>query len=86
MNRIEAYEKAFKRRYNRDVEVYQIPSKSKDVSEVKIKYKDNEYILTEYRKNGLTVSALAQIGKKIYKYNQYLHAEIAIADNIGENS
>lgn len=87
MNRIEAFELQWKRRYNRDVEVYNQTETDKDQivhCKNKIKYKDTTFGLEEYLKDNLTDYALALVGDKQYKFKSYLEAEVFIADQIGE--
>lgn len=85
--RKDIFEKQFKKRYNRDVEVSQ---KLDQVDRLKISYikikspKGIEYNLEEIMKDGLTIQAILKIKDKSFKYNRYLDAEIHCADLIGE--
>ena len=83
-NRLEQLEKQFKKRYNRNVEIC-LGIRKKEVTQLIIKSpKGKEYIITEYRKNGLTDKAIVKYDNKEHKYNHYIAAELHIADEIGE--
>jgi hypothetical protein len=80
-------EKQFKRRYNRDVEVYRKiyqdngqPKKA----EVEINFKGNKFLLTEHLKDGLTDYTTVEEKGRMHKYKTHLEAECFVADKIGE--
>jgi hypothetical protein len=88
MNRVEPFEKDFKKRYNRDVEVYREVHTKNNLFEsvdIKIVYKGKEFFLTEYlTPEQLTAYVIVKIGDKEYQYRNYLEAEVQVADAIGE--
>ncbi len=77
-------EKDFKQRYNRDTEVRQETKVGANQTIIQILHSDDEYILHEYRREGLTDFVIVKINGKEYKYNVYLDAEVFVADTIGE--
>ena len=89
MNRVEEYEKQFKKRYNRDIEVYvdkkvngnQVIATRKIVSPNK-----KEYELVDIMDDGKTMIAYLKVDGKTYRYTQYIFAEIHLADLIGDES
>jgi len=88
MERKKHFEENFKKRYNRDVEVYS-EKEVKDgkiiKSRAKIVYNKKEFILEEYfTDEQLTKHVFAEVNGKTYKYPRYLEAEVFIADSIGE--
>jgi len=80
-------EKALKKRYGKDVEVYSeiILNKDKTVKEARVKIKTKrDYILTDKMENNLTREALLTIGNNTYTYDRMLDAEIHAIDLIAE--
>jgi hypothetical protein len=87
------FEKQFKNRYNREVEVYRRvlvnEDKTLQSSTQKITYKDDEYTVQEYfKKDGSTDYVMSGDGKKMSKYEGrgsiYLEAEVHVVDLIGK--
>jgi len=85
MNRNENLEKAFKRRYNRVVQISRKVVKGDGFIKaiVEIVSSKKKYILTDYMENGLTKYALVDVDGKRYKFKTYLEAELFVADSIG---
>jgi len=87
MERVKQFEEAFKKRYNRDVEVtIEQEVKNNKLSKVtaKIKYKDKEYTLEEHLNDDQrTDYVLVEVDSKTHKYKSYLAAEVFVADLIG---
>lgn len=87
--RVEAFDFEFKKRYGKDVKVYRafVLNENKSLKSVSIQivYKDKKYILTEIlNNNNLTDYVLVWAKEKEYRYTNYLFAEVAVADMIGE--
>ena len=75
---------AFKKRYNRDIEI-DVTENFTDRTSLKIKSKKKtELLITEYRKEGLTDYVTVQFGDKTHRYSRYIDAEVFVADMIGE--
>lgn len=88
MNRAEPYEKAFKKRYNRDTVIHhkRYTNENDEVIQhtVSICCGEKEYTLNEFLQDGATVSVTVSHGGVTHKYDNYLCAEIQVADAIGE--
>ena len=85
LNRLTALEFEFKKRYNREVEVIQLVSPTVHSTKLEIiSPKKTKFIITEYRKDGLTEYVTVEHKDKKYRYLRYLDAEVHIADSIGE--
>ena len=90
--RVKEFEKAFKIRYGKDVEVYRAltldDSGKLQTAVVHIVDNGEKYTLTEFLKDGATDYTLLNCvrdGKeKNYKFRSYLEGEILTADLIGE--
>ena len=76
-------QEAFKKRYNRDVEI-EVLENFTDRTSMKMKSKKNEYTITEYRKDGLTDYVTVQFGEKNHRYSRYIDAEIFVVDLISD--
>lgn len=78
-------EEAFKKRYNRDVEIYVKQEKEDGIRRQVVKIiSSNEYILTDFMKDGMTFESWLEVGDKKYIYKRYVDSEIHCADLIGE--
>jgi len=88
MDRIEAFEEEFGRRYNRKVEVWRdvFTENSKFTKVVvDIRYEGTSYVLTEYFKEDQSTDYVTLNYKdKSHRYPRYIDAEIHVADKIGE--
>ena len=83
--RLPDLEFAFKKRYNRNIELKQLPVTILHSTKLEIiSSKETKLIITEYRKQGLTEYVTLEVGKKNYRYKRYVDAEIHIADIIGD--
>jgi len=86
--RIEAFEKDFKKRYNRDVKIWReafIEGKKFTKVIIDINYCDSSYVLTEYlTEEQVTDYVTLDINDKSHRYQRYIDAEIHVADLIGE--
>ncbi len=87
MERIVALEESFKKRYNRDVEVWRdIETKSAKLLKVfvEIRTKNNTYLLTEcYKDDQTTDYVTLEYTDKCHSDSRYLDAEVHVADLIG---
>lgn len=86
--RVTQFEEAFKKRYNRDIEV-QVEQEVSNGKLVKVKntmkYRDKIYTIEEFLdENGLTNHVFAEADGKTHKYLRFLEAEVYVADCIGE--
>jgi len=87
--RVEILEQQFKKRYNRDIEVY-VEREVKDNKYTKaritiISPNKKEYFLEEhFTDDQLTDFVIVENGSKSHKYKSYLEGEISVADAIGE--
>ena len=85
--RIKVLEEGFKKRYNRDVEVWrEVFVKDKKFTKViaDIKCGKNVYTLTEYfNEDQSTDHVTLEYKDKCHKYGRYVDAEIHMADMIG---
>ena len=79
----QAKEEAFKKRYNRNVEVYQW-SKNPNEYTIKILCGGKEYLLTEHLDKGAPKGTVLSINGKEHRYPFFVFAEIHVADDIGE--
>ena len=88
MNRAEAYEKAFKKRYNRDTVIHhkRYTNEADEVIQhtVSICCGEREFTLNEFLQDGTTVSVTVTHKGVVHKYDNYLWAEVQVADAIGE--
>ena len=88
MDRIEALEEVFKKRYNRNVEVWRdVFTEDRKVTKtiVSIIHKNISYMLTEYfTPEQATDYVTLKFNDKCHKYARYIDAEIHVADLIGE--
>lgn len=87
--RVEEFEKAFKKRYGKDVKVYagvlQEDKKLFNKVTVQIKHGDDTYKMEEFlNSDRLTDYVLVHVRDNVYRYRTYLEAEIYVADLIGE--
>ena len=78
-------EEAFKKRYNRDVEIYVKQEKEGGVRKQVVKIiSAKDYILTDFMKEGMTFESWLEVDGKKYIYKRYVDSEIHCADLIGE--
>ena len=83
--RLDALEKEFSKRYNRKTEITQLPVTTLHSTKLEIiSPKKTKFIITEYRKGGLTEYVTLEVGDKNYRYKRYVDAEVHIADLVGE--
>ena len=88
--RKEELEKAFEKRYGKKVEVYRAFTKGEsgvlEIATIHIITPDGvKYTITEYLKNGeVTDFVLSGKENDERKYNNYLEAEVYVADLIGD--
>ena len=91
MNRVGVCEEQFKKRYNRDVEVY-VVRETKDNKYVKARVTiisplKTEYVIEEHFKDDQSTDfVIVEMGSKSHKYRSYLEGEISVADAIGEEN
>lgn len=87
--RNEALEKAFLKRYGKTVEcelVHNMDGKVLKDYTVTIKSPNNTFNITDYLKDGLTEYVLLKYNDKQWKHTSFLHAEVSVADIIGEEN
>jgi len=88
MERVEVLEEEFKKRYNRDVEIYRdVFTKDGKFTKVVVdfKHKKKSFKLTEYfTPEQLTEYVTLEYNDKCHRYSRYLDAEVHMADRIGE--
>lgn len=87
--RVKEYEKAFKKRYGKDTEIYRALTLDESGkvcrASIHVITPTQKYIMTEVLdKDGRTDFALSGTEEKEHKYKSYLEAEIYVADLIGE--
>lgn len=83
------YESEFKKRYNRDVEVFNFVDREETGfvkrSFVKLNHRKHDYLLLEhFNSKQATDYVLFYYKDKIWKFKTYLEAEVSLADKIGE--
>ena len=90
MDRVKQFEDAFKKRYNRDVEVYveqEVKNKKLVKATSRIVYGGKEYSIEEhFDENGLTSYVYVEANGKTHKYLRFIDGEIFVADAIGEQN
>lgn len=89
MNRVAQFEEQFKKRYNREVEVYvDTEVKDKKITKARVRIvspSKKEYILEEhFTDEQLTDFVIVEKDSRSFKYKTYVSAEIFVADAIGE--
>jgi len=82
--RSKAKEKAFEKRYNRSVIVYQWIQSPNQYS-IKIVDNGKDYVLTEYLKKGAPVRTTVTYDGETREYPLYIFAELDVADKLGED-